>query len=153
MTHLTHDRLLERISYDPQLGEFRSRLSGDRIGWINDRGWRKIEIDGKKYRAARLAFFYMTGRWPHPTVDHKNRNRSDDRWENLKEAEFVEQIWNRPQKPGVSGESHIYSRRGKFVVRIKLPSLGRVRLGRYDSIEEAVKVRDKYLSDRELGVV
>ena len=29
----------------------------------------------------------MTGRWPDPEVDHKKRNRADNRWLNLREAD------------------------------------------------------------------
>ena len=58
-------------------------------------GYRKITIDGKVYSAARLAWFYKTGRWPDPEIDHINRIRDDNRWENLREATRADNLANR----------------------------------------------------------
>ena len=98
---LTHKRLLELLRYNPRTGVFRWKLTksataiaAEQAGNIypsNQR--RRITIDGRKYWSGRLAFFYMTGKWP-SQVDHKNRNRADDRWSNLRGATGSQNQWN-----------------------------------------------------------
>lgn len=79
------------LDYSPATGEWRWRMSvgtarlGSRAGFL-DEGYWIIRIKSHNYRAARLAVLYMTGRWPKRKVDHKNRNTSDDKWTNLREA-------------------------------------------------------------------
>jgi len=45
-----------------------------------------ICIDGRHYRAARLAWLYVHGRSPKHEVDHVNTIKDDDRFDNLREA-------------------------------------------------------------------
>ena len=68
---------------------------GKRAGSISKQGYRRIGINGKTYRAGRLAFLYMTGRWPNPEVDHENKVRDDDRWNNLRELTKLQNMQNR----------------------------------------------------------
>jgi hypothetical protein len=87
---LTQTRLRELLDYDPLTGMFRYRTSLRR-GWSGKvagkaGGYRLIVIDGEKFRAARLAWLYMTGNWPDEDVDHIDRNRSNDAWNNLRSA-------------------------------------------------------------------
>jgi HNH endonuclease len=93
MTELTQQRLKELLRYDPETGEFwwmvaaAQRISsGDKAGHKNVRGYIDIRIDGIKYRAPRLAFLYMTGKFPDKEADHKDGDRSNNRWTNLREA-------------------------------------------------------------------
>jgi len=99
---LTLKRLKEVLHYDPITGIFTWKTdlnveykAGLRAGWETPKGYRRIQIDGKSYGEARLAFFYMNGRWPFPTVDHENRKRNDNRYENLREASRALQTRNR----------------------------------------------------------
>jgi hypothetical protein len=39
-----------------------------------------IWVDGKIYRATRLAWLYMTGKWPKLEIGYINRKTSDTRW-------------------------------------------------------------------------
>lgn len=85
-------RLREYLEYRPETGEFIYRGSffkskngkAVRAG-IRD-GYKIIRIDGRTYNASRLAWLYMTGKFPEEQVDHIDRDRSNDRWCNLREA-------------------------------------------------------------------
>jgi hypothetical protein len=91
---LTHERLIHMLAYDPETGVFTWRIKpGDRIavGAVaanrhKKHGYVRIGIDGGRYAAHRLAWFYMTGEWPKEEIDHRNGTRDDNRWENLREA-------------------------------------------------------------------
>lgn len=61
--------------------------AGQRAGYMTN-GYRLITINGYHYREHRLAFLYMTGSIP-KLIDHKNTNRVDNRWDNLREATKV----------------------------------------------------------------
>lgn len=109
---LTQERLKEIIKYSPETGEFvylahrkggSGIKAGDVAGDLCMYGYRRIGIDGKRYRACRLAWLYMTGEWPEKHVDHKNGIRSDDRWENLRSASVRENAFNR----GVSDRNSV----------------------------------------------
>jgi hypothetical protein len=98
MTSITHARLRKLLDYDPKTGHLTWRDRNKRVGrggmtragriagCINGSGKRCIGISGKIYLASRLAFFWMTSRWPRAQMDHINSNRGDNRWSNLREA-------------------------------------------------------------------
>lgn len=89
---LTQKYLHSILSYDRKTGIFRWILARKKIvvgavaGTLDKDGYRIIKIDQKNYRAGRLAFFFVKGRWPKPEIDHRNLNKADDRWRNLREG-------------------------------------------------------------------
>ena len=91
MSELTHARLLECLSYEPETGDLLWRLGGAgrrKIGAVAgniENGYRRISIDDKSYMAHRLVWFYAHGVWPRE-VDHKDGNRANNRLDNLREA-------------------------------------------------------------------
>jgi HNH endonuclease len=92
MPKLSAHRLRELLSYDPLTGIFRWKIArSNRIAVGQQAGSKlkerpTIRIDGRHYRASRLAFLIMTGKWPKKFVDHKNLITYDNRWSNLREA-------------------------------------------------------------------
>lgn len=62
-------------------------------------------IDKHEYMEHRLAWFYMMGEWPgvNGSIDHKNRIKNDNRWENLRFATWTEQQVNQGAKCYVKG--------------------------------------------------
>lgn len=101
---LTHARLLELLHYDPDFGEFRNRvrrgqigLAGFRTASEHGRGYRTLKVDGRKYLAHRLAWFYVHGEWPPRglEIDHVNRVRDDNRISNLRVVTRSENNRNR----------------------------------------------------------
>lgn len=91
---LTQAKLKSLINYNPVTGEF-SRAGYAKCGTLTYQGYLAIQVAGKRYYAHRLAWFYMTGKWPEDEIDHKNRIRNDNRWENLREADRYLQSTNR----------------------------------------------------------
>ena len=146
---LTQERLREVLHYDPSTGIFTwlKRISirivvGARAGTSSgeqEGGRRQIGVDGVHYREHRLAWLYMTGEWPHPEVDHKNMDASDNRWENLREATPVQNQGNKHayanSRSGVKGVYwHTAAKRWAAVIRMNRKSQ---HLGLFDDIEGA----------------
>ena len=52
---LTHERLLQTLSYDAETGVFIRRSTGRRVG-VGKSDYGTISIDGKTYKAHRLAW-------------------------------------------------------------------------------------------------
>jgi hypothetical protein len=98
---LTAERLRELLIYSPETGVFvwrahrRCIVPGTIAGGIDKDGYWRIKIDQRYYTAARLAWLYMTGELPPETVDHKNCDSIDNRWENLRLADPAQQAANR----------------------------------------------------------
>lgn len=90
---LTVERIKKLILYDPKTGVFTWRnpisnrlKAGDEAGFINDRGYVLVNIDGAKYRGHHLAWFYVYGEWPAGKLDHRDLDRSNNRIDNLRPA-------------------------------------------------------------------
>ena len=82
---ITQERLKELVRYDPETGLFTSikKRRGCKLGSILGTSIGKAEylvmhLDYQLYYAHRLAWFYMTGEWPDPEVDHENGRRTDN---------------------------------------------------------------------------
>lgn len=139
---LKHSRLLEVLIYNPNDGLFKwkERVSlcikiGDVAGCFDKcRGYIKLRIDGVTYSGHRLAWFYMTGKWPEKLIDHKDGVRDNNKWNNLREATASQNNYNRAisrlSQTGAKGVNK--GRNGRFRVYICL--------GTYDTKEEAAMV-------------
>jgi hypothetical protein len=103
---LTAERLRELLDYDPATGVFTWRVragrsaAGREAGWIQryrkvDIEYRDIRVDGRTYRAHRLAFLWMTGSFPDCLVDHRDGDGLNNRWRNLRCASHAQNHQNR----------------------------------------------------------
>lgn len=140
---LTQDRLKELLHYDPKTGWFTWKVHsatyavGDRAGGLHGKGYRQIGIDYNKYLEHALAFLYMTGKWPEHTVDHKNRIKHDNHWDNLVDATRSEQGHNMPSsRRSKSGYPGVYKHGNKFRSRMDVNKTT-LDFGRYGTIAEA----------------
>ena len=86
------DRLRECLSYDSTTGRFtwlkvfRGVTLGATAGSSDARGAVFIRVDGGRYPAHRLAWFYVNGVWPAFEIDHINGDPSDNRIANLRDV-------------------------------------------------------------------
>lgn len=82
--------------------------AGNKAGTDNGEGYLSIKIDGKNYKAHRIAWLLKTGEWPSGVIDHINQNRSDNRWENLRVTTVRGNNHNKGmQRNNVSGSTGI----------------------------------------------
>ena len=110
-SELSHERLLAVLRYEPETGLFfwKIRTSfrvmpGRQAGSIGPNGYIEIGLDNKNYQAHRLAWFYMTGEWPALQIDHKDTDRANNAWSNLREATHGQNVNNSgPRKNNTSG--------------------------------------------------
>lgn len=147
---VTQARLKELLSYDAGTGIFRwlitrsPKVSGGDVAGCFDTtyGYVTIKIDYVVYRAHRLAWLYVTGSWPR-ALDHKNRVRSDNRFDNLREATTAQNGQNRnaqkKSKTGVNGVCW-YKPRKRWKASIVLNGVD-IYLGIYKKIEDAIAAR------------
>jgi HNH endonuclease/AP2 domain len=127
---VTREQLQEVLKYHPKTGEFRwlKRVGyrirvGDIAGCVNKlTGYRVINIYRRTYLAHQLAWLYMTGCWPRPSVDHRDLDRANNRWSNLRRATRSQNVANRrPARNNTSGFKGVYRCRasGRWVARIR----------------------------------
>ena len=67
-------------------------------GSFDKDGYLIIKIKGKQYKAHRLVFAYFNNRFPEKEIDHINRDRKDNRIENLREVNRTENVRNTTKK-------------------------------------------------------
>lgn len=94
-------------------------------------GYTKISYRGKHYLRHRLIFWMFNGYEP-TEIDHINRNRSDDRIENLREVTRSQNCMNRT---GVKGY-YFNKERQKYKAIIKVNGVAK-HLGYFDTEDEA----------------
>lgn len=152
---LTQSRLKELLSYDPETGIFiRLKANGKQSRWkagttsgsADKFGYRMVIVDGHRYFAHRLAWLYMTGSWPAEDLDHRDRDKANNRWANLREATDSQNLCNtgprKDNKLGVKGVSWSKEKR-KWCAQITPPGQKRLSLGRYDCVAHAVRAYRK----------
>lgn len=151
MINLNKHSIKELLHYDPDTGVFtwkRSRSSrakvGEEAGSVRkETGYRTINVSGKPFLAHRLAFFYMTGVMPTAKIDHINGDRSDNRWENLRDVSQAENSRNqrphRSNKSGVTGVRYIKTS-GKWLAEIRFDYVLN-HIGLFDDKFEAICAR------------
>lgn len=142
-TMLNAENVRDLLHYDPETGVFTRLKTGKPTGRVSWCGYIEFDIWTHQYKAHRVAWLYMTGRWPTGNVDHKDGDRQNNRFSNLREATPTQNTFNAAPRTAkksslprgvrqchrsVSYQAEI-SKQGK-----------KVYLGRYETPEEASEV-------------
>lgn len=129
------DEQVARYTYDPISGAIRidGKIATYRMG-----RYLAVNIDGINILAHRLAWRLHTGDWPADQLDHENTNKTDNRFNNMREANNSQNGANkvkyRNNRTGYKGVTPWFN--GRYRAQIK--KNGRVRhLGVFDCPKEA----------------
>lgn len=143
----SYQELRENLYYNPETGDFfwlvfkpgRRADLGIPAGCINHKGYQLIGWNYEVYFAHRLAWFYMTGKWPQDQIDHINCIKNDNRWANLREAtnSLNHQNIRSPNMDNKLGVLGVLKVGKKFRTRIGLKNGATKHLGYYNSPELA----------------
>lgn len=124
--------LRRRVSYDPQTGgftrlpmqgddrvsrSFNARFANKSTGCLTRTGYVDLKFQTAEFgnigiRAHRVAFALMTGEWPavDQQIDHRNNQRADNRWKNLRPCIHLEngvgKTLSKRSSTGLKGVTH-----------------------------------------------
>lgn len=113
----TPERLRQLIEYRPDTGElvwkprvpsdfnarnpeaacdaFNRRRAGQIAGKVNRQGYVIVQVDGQAYKGHRIAWAMYHGAWPEGVIDHINRQKADNKIQNLRDVSQAENCENR----------------------------------------------------------
>lgn len=151
---VTYKRVKGLFKYNPFSGNLIRRITISRSikGSIagcteieHRSGYKKIRvsIDNRNYLAHRIIWLLMTGKWPLNEIDHIDRNATNNRWLNLREATHSQGMMNKSvhsnNKLGVKG---IRITRWGYQTEIGVNDK-HIHLGYFKTLEEAKHARHK----------
>ena len=101
------ETLREYFSYDSKTGivsrlkrtSNRTTTSGP-VGTLGNRGYLTVGFQGRNLCVHRLAWKLHTGEEPPKELDHKNRDKIDNRWDNLRAASRQQNLSNKLKRRG-----------------------------------------------------
>lgn len=105
--------------------------AGSEAGRLKYNGYREIRYKGKLYLTHRIVWCLCKGEWPpsDKVIDHINRNRSDNRIQNLRVVSQTENMQNQ----NVKG---FFKNKKRYGSQIQIDGV-RKHLGTFDTKEEA----------------
>ena len=131
------ERLWELYDYDPINGVLVGRKYKKPVAGTKSKTQLSLDIswNGKRIctNYGRVVFAWCTGAWPTQTVDHINRKWTDNRIQNLRNADDLLQAQN---KKGFNGGATFCKQTGKWRAQITVSGKF-VHLGRFSSKAEA----------------
>lgn len=136
--------LREHVLYEPDTGIFRrvknsgGVKSGSVSGTIGSHGYLTVSVCGKNYLAHRLAILDQTGDWPLDIVDHVDGDKTNNRYNNLRQCSKSENGYNMKRRPSRSGIKSVEWHEGAGKWRVRMEAGGkRHHIGFFSSLADA----------------
>lgn len=143
------ERPLEMCPSEAQWKRWNKRLAGKEaftfLTTYDGNGYRRGRIFDRLYLAHRVIWLIQTGEWPKEQIDHRNKIRTDNRWENLACASNAENSKNKTlQSNNTSGRNGVSWNKCSRRWQAKIKVDGRQKhLGSFSTPEEAAAAREK----------
>lgn len=143
--------LHEVLRYEPETGKFywkvtrgSNAIEGQEAGTPTTSGYIAIQVNDKKYRAHRLAWFMTYGEWPLMQIDHINNVKKDNRIENLRDVSQVVNNLNRPlARNNKSGATGVQFLQGKWQAASSVGNKNTY-IGRFSTRQDAISAYKKF---------
>ena len=117
---------------------------GERAGTLNKNGYRSIQVYGCRTKEHRIIFLYHHGYLP-DEVDHKDRVKTNNRIENLREATRSQNAVNGPGiVTATSKNKRVSKKRKKWRATVTIDNKSH-HIGTFDNEEQAAKAYDDYV--------
>jgi len=148
------ERLRAILRYEPKTGKlfwlprgtqpFDGRFANrEAFTADNGHGYRCSFVDGRPLKAHRVIFAMMKGYWP-VEVDHRNGKRSDNRWQNLREATRQTNSQNKKLRTdNISGVPGVRQRQDTRKWTACIGGKNRRHLGQFETKRQAIAARRK----------
>ncbi len=113
-------------------------MLGRQVGHESGRGYLMAHVLGHSIAVHRLVWLWHHAALPSAMIDHINRDRKDNRIENLRLVTAAQNVWNRVRKEGGHGQGVSPNGHGHYVARMQPPGKReKIYLGTYDTPQEA----------------
>ena len=149
--HIIVENAAKLLTYDPETGDMvwkvrkkGGRGLGKKAGYISH-GYVMIGLGGKHLFGHRIAWFLHYGYLPEQQIDHKDRNRANNRIDNLRVTEnnWADNHQNRSlpsnNTSGVIGVKW-HKASGKWAAQIQV-NRKQIHLGLFEKFDDAVAAR------------
>lgn len=146
-------------TYNPETGDLIWNVKpsigtkeGSVAGTLTAAGYRRVRYRRKHYLAHRLVWLHVVGEWPQDEIDHIDRNKLNNRIENLRVVgrKHNQQNQRAARKDNSLGTRGVCVKRGRYVAQISID--GKVtHLGYYQSAEEAQAAYNKARAKHHAG--
>lgn len=152
------DELRFLLTYDPGTGIFKhhpankpARVAGKPAGWINKQGYAYLCINGRSFRAHRVAWAIYYGSWPKGQIDHINGDRSDNSITNLRMVNNADNAKNQCLRVNnTSGATGVTWSKQRNLWQAQIVRNGKLKsLGHYTDKNDAIAARKT--AEQEMG--
>ena len=151
---ITQYQLWNELQYSPSSGVFTRCSTGLRACRSDlTKGYLRVFVLGKYYKAHRLAWFYIHGVWPDGQIDHIDGNKENNSFLNLRDVSQTINMYNQSKahKHNTSNVIGVGVSGSTFVAKIKVGSK-LIHLGTFKTKEEAYEHYTKKKSEIVFGV-
>ncbi len=132
---LTYEEAVQRFEYDPLTGFLRSRNDHRWVSVPQTNGYLCILHKGVRFRCHRVVWLLHKGEWPKHQIDHINRNKLDNRIENLRDVPRRINSANKSNNARMVGTTwHPEKKKWKAKIQVNNKS---IHLGYFNTQEEA----------------
>lgn len=144
---INQEEIKKLLNYDKETGIFTWKEKrnwrankGDIAGSINHSGYINIKINGKLFKAHRLAWIYVYGYWPIVDIDHIDHIKTNNKISNLRDVSTSINMQNQNCASSISTTGLLgvcfHKATNKYQASITI-NKKRIHLGLFLSAEEA----------------